>query len=108
MRLVQYRVEDGGEVAGGRVDDLQYLGGRRMIRQGFARLVYEPRVFHCDDRLRCEILDERNLLFGEWPHLLARGDNLPEKSVVLAESHKQDRPDPFQCYPTGTSDRLVD
>jgi hypothetical protein len=41
MRFLQNGVEDGGEVAGRRVDDLQYLGGRglplqRLIALGFA------------------------------------------------------------------------
>ena len=41
QRLLQYRVEHGCEIAGGRIDDLQYLGGRglllqRLVSLGFA------------------------------------------------------------------------
>src|SRR5262249_30576031 len=55
-RLFQDRVEYRGEIAGRRIDDLQYLGGRGLLLQGLARLGQEPRVFHRDDRLRGEIL----------------------------------------------------
>ncbi len=43
MRLLQYRVEHRSEVAGRRIDDLQYLGGRglpgeRLLEFGTARI----------------------------------------------------------------------
>jgi len=31
----------------------------------------KPRIFHRDDRLRCEVLQQGDLLVGERPHLLA-------------------------------------
>src|SRR5262245_36959249 len=55
-RSLEHRVEDRGEVAGGGIDDLQYLGGRGLLFQGFARLDNEPRILHRDDRLCREVL----------------------------------------------------
>ena len=64
-RLFEHRVEDRREVAGRRVDHLQYLGGRGLLLQGLARLGQEPRVLHRDHRLRREVFQQRDLLFGE-------------------------------------------
>jgi len=38
MRLLQYRVEHWREIAGRRINDLQYLVGRGLLLQGLARL----------------------------------------------------------------------
>src|SRR6202043_4163905 len=65
QRLIEDGVEYRCEVAGGGVDDLQHLGGRGLLLQSLARLGQEPRVFHRDDRLRREVLQERDLLVGE-------------------------------------------
>src|SRR6516225_6741656 len=56
-RLVEHGLEDGDEVAGRAIDGLQYLGGRGLLLQCLARLVDQPRVLHCDNRLRREVLD---------------------------------------------------
>ena len=71
MRLLQHRVEHRREVAGRGIDDPQHLGGRGLLLQRLARLGDQPRVLHRDDRLRREILQQRDLLVGERPHLLA-------------------------------------
>src|SRR3984893_14508717 len=47
-RLLQDRVEYRREVTGGRVDDPQPLGGRGLLLQCLARLIDQPRIFHCD------------------------------------------------------------
>ena len=71
MRLLQHRVEHRREVAGRAIDDLQYLGGRGLLLQRLARLGDQPRILHRDHRLRGEILQQRDLLVGERPDLLA-------------------------------------
>src|ERR1041384_8094308 len=38
VRLLQYRFESRGEVAGRRIHDPQHLGRRRLLLQGLARL----------------------------------------------------------------------
>src|SRR5436190_21762828 len=52
MRLLQDGIENRREVAGRRIDDLKYLGGRSLLLQGFARFGDEPRILHCDNRMR--------------------------------------------------------
>ena len=71
VRLFQHRVEHRREVAGRGIDDPQHLGGRGLLLQGLARLGDQPRILHRDDRLRREILQQRDLLVGERPDLLA-------------------------------------
>src|SRR5262249_21813080 len=52
----------GARVAGRRVDDLQDLRRRGLLLQCLPRLGNEPRVLHCNDRLRREILEQRKLI----------------------------------------------
>jgi len=73
VRLFQDRIEHRREIAGRGIDDLQYLGGRGLLLQRLARLGQEPSVLHRDDRLRREILQQRNLLIRERSHLLPVG-----------------------------------
>src|SRR5215472_6146975 len=60
--LFEHRVEHRSEVARRAIDDLQYLGGRGLLLEGLARLGQQPRILHRDDRLRREILQQRDLL----------------------------------------------
>ena len=71
VRLFQHRVEHRREIAGRGIDDLQHLGGRGLLLQCLARLGDQPRVLHRDHRLRREVLQQRDLLVGERPDLLA-------------------------------------
>ena len=54
--LFEHRIEHWGEIAGRGIDDLQYFSGGGLLLQGLARLSNEPRVFHCDHRLRSKVL----------------------------------------------------
>ena len=47
--------------------------------------VEQPRVLHRDHRLRGEILQQRDLLVGEWPNLLAEDGDGTEQVSILAE-----------------------
>ena len=87
MRLFQDRVEHRREVAGRGIDDLQHLGRRGLLLQSLARLGQEPRVLHRDDRLRREILQQRDLLLGKRPDLLAIDRDRAEQPAVLAKRH---------------------
>ena len=49
----------------------QHLSSRGLLVERLARRVDEPRVFHRDDRLRREILQQRGLFLGERADLLA-------------------------------------
>ena len=79
VRLFQYRIEHRGEIAGRAIDDLQYLGRRGLLLQGLARLGQEPRILYRDHCLGREILQQRNLSVGKWPHLQARRGNQPQE-----------------------------
>src|SRR5215471_5473416 len=89
MRLFQYRVEHGREVAGRAVDDLQHLSGRSLLLQRFARLGEEPRVLHRYDVLGREVLQEGDLLVGERANLLAVHDKGAEHLAFLEQWHVQ-------------------
>jgi hypothetical protein len=78
VRLLKHGVKHRGEIAGRGIDDLQYLGGCGLLLQCFARLGQQPRVLHRDDRLRREILQQRDLLVGEGSYLLAIHRDEPE------------------------------
>ena len=84
-RLFEHRVEHRREVAGRGIDDPQHLGGRGLLLQRLARLGDQPRVLHRDDRLRREVLQQRDLLVGERPHFLAIDRDGAEQRVVLAQ-----------------------
>ena len=88
VRLFQDRVEHRREVAGRGVDDLQHLGGRGLLLQGLARLGDQPRVLHRDHRLRREVLQQRDLLVGERPDLLAVGSDTAEQASSLRSAHQ--------------------
>ena len=87
-RLLQYRVEHRGEVAGRGIDHLQYLGGRGLLLQRLARLGQQPRVLHRDDRLRRKVLQQRDLLVGERPDLRAGRHDHPKQRIALAQWHR--------------------
>ena len=84
MRLIKDCIEHRREIAGRGIDDPQHIGGRGLLLQRLARLGQEPRVFHRNDRLRREILQQRDLLVGERPHFLAVERNRPKRYPVFA------------------------
>src|SRR5215469_14432185 len=84
-RSLEHRFEDRGEVAGRGVDDLQDLGSGGLLLQGFARFGQEPRVFHCNDRLRREVLQQRDLLFIKWADDLPLGADIAEQRAFLTQ-----------------------
>src|SRR5207248_11370204 len=90
-RSFQHRVEHRRKIAGRRVDNPQYLGGRGLLFQGLTRLGYEPRILHRDDRLRSEVLQERDLLFAEIPNFFAEDRQPANQFVMSTHWHNQDR-----------------
>jgi len=88
--LLQHRIEHRPEVAGRGVDDAEYFGGCSLLRQRFARLGQEPRVLHCDHRLRRKVLQQRDLFVGESSNLASMGGDIAEQGAILAQrNHKQ-------------------
>ena len=45
----------------------------------------QPRILHRDDRLRREILQQRDLLVAKRPHLLAVNRYCPEQRIILSQ-----------------------
>ena len=54
-----------------------------------ARLGQQPRVLHRDHRLRREVLQQRDLLVGERPDLLAIDGDDAEQGIVFAQRHDE-------------------
>src|SRR5882762_3890183 len=72
-------------------DDLQHVAGRGLVFQRFleipgavARLGDQPRVLHRDDRLRGEVLQQRDLLVSEPADFPAINDERAQQAVVFA------------------------
>ena len=72
------RVEHRLQIEGRAADDLEHVAGRGLVFERFfeiagalAQFAEQPRILHRDHRLRREILEQRDLLVRERPHLLA-------------------------------------
>src|SRR5215472_3540009 len=50
----------------------------------------QPRILHCDHRLRGEVLQQGDLLFGKRTYLAANSGDGPEQHVILAQWHDQE------------------
>jgi hypothetical protein len=75
-----------------------------LALQRLASLGYKPGVLHRDDRLRGEVLEERDLLVGERADFGAVDRQNSEKSLLLPESDPQHRtgaPQHNECSPCG-------
>ncbi len=79
----EHRVEHRRELARRGIDDLQYLSRRGLLVQCLARLGQEPCIFHRNDGLCREVLDQRDLLLAKRPHFLAVDDHCAQQDVVL-------------------------
>src|SRR5262249_43302278 len=49
----------------------------------------QPRVLHRDDRLRREVLKQRDFFICKWPDLTATGGDHSEKRIVSAQRDEQ-------------------
>ena len=99
----KHDIEDGCKVAGRGLDDLQYLRGRGLLLQRFARLSQEPRIFHRDDRLRGEVLQQRDLLVGKCADFLTVDNERPEERVIPSQRHGKHRTPTAQLYKCSTN-----
>ena len=59
-----------------------------QIVGALAQLVEQAGVLDGDDRLRGEILDQLDLLVGEWADLLAVNDDRADQLVLLEHRHR--------------------
>jgi len=77
------------KLTGRGIDDAQHLGGGGLLFQGFARLGDEARVLHRDDRLRREVLQQRNLLVRERADFLAVNQDESDNRVIFPQWHQK-------------------
>ena len=68
---------------------LQRLG---KIISALAQLVEQPRVLDGDDGLYGKVLDQLDLLVGEWANLLSRDRECADQLVLSKQRHNQERP----------------
>ena len=78
---------------------MQDLRSRRLLLQclakiagALAQLVEQPRVLDGDDGLIGEVLDERDLLLGEWADLLAINGDRTDQLVLLEHGDHEKGP----------------
>ena len=50
----------------------------------------QPRVFHCDDRLRCKVLQQRDFFLCKRSNLLSARHNPTQECAVLPQCHAQE------------------
>ena len=94
-----HRVQNRLQIKGRAADDFEDVARCGLVFErlfevvrAFAQFAEQPRIFDRDDRLRCEVLYERNFLLGERPDFPAAGRNHAEQLVVFAEWHVETRP----------------
>src|SRR5262249_46281883 len=87
----EYGLEDRFALAGRRADDLEHVGGRRLLLQRLAQLAQQPRILDGDDGLGSEILDQLNLLLGKRQDLLTIDIDRADHRVVLEHGNENDR-----------------
>src|SRR5215470_19131128 len=88
-RFIEHHLEYRREIAGRGIDDPQYLGGGGLLLQCLSGFSDEPRILHCNDCLRREILKQCDLLVTEWADFVAIGCNDAEQVMVLPQRHQQ-------------------
>ena len=88
----QHRLEHRLKLAGRRADDAQHIRCRRLLLQRFAQFVEQPGVLDGDDSLRCEILQQRDLLIAERANLLPINGNRANEFIVLDHWYADGRP----------------
>src|SRR3974377_208232 len=62
----------------------------RYFLRALPKFVKQPSVLDRDHRLRGEVLQKCDLLFGEQPHLLSVTGNKADTIVSLSEWHEKD------------------
>ena len=58
-----------------------------MLLQGLSQFAQQPRILDGDDGLGGEILNQFDLLVGEWPDLLSIDDDCADQHVVFEHWH---------------------
>src|SRR5262245_20099426 len=91
-RLFQHSVEDRLQLPWRTADDLKNVGGCGLLLERLAQLAKQSRVLDGDDGLGSKVREQRDLLVGERPHLLAIHVNRADKLAVLEHWHRHKGP----------------
>ena len=98
-RGLDQRVQNGFEFRAGLTDDLKHLACRGLIFErlfqiagALAQFAQQPRVLHRDDRLRCKVLQQRDVLLRKWAYLISANDKGAYCSTVLPHCDPDDSP----------------
>src|SRR5262245_5618380 len=67
--------------------DFKNIGGGRLLLEGFAQLIKQPCVLDGDDGLGGKVLNQLDLLVGEWQDLLAIYANRTNQLVFFEHWH---------------------
>src|SRR4029077_17548227 len=70
--------------------------GRPQLGLTLANLVEQPRVLHRDNCLGCEVLQQRDLPFGERSHFLTVDVERAEQNAVLSQRYPKQSPSAAQ------------
>ena len=68
VAFASMRIEDRLQLAGRGTDDLEHVGGRRLLLQRFAQLIEQPGVLDSDDGLGSEVFNQLDLFVRKWPY----------------------------------------
>src|SRR5215471_16519311 len=85
---LQHRLEIEDRAA----DVFQYVGGRSLLLQRLAQFVEQAGILDGDDSLGGEVLDQLDLLVGEWANLLAIDRNGTDQLGFLEHRDDEERP----------------
>src|SRR5262249_7284752 len=91
-RRLDQCIEYGLQIESRAADDLEHVGGRRLLLQRLAQLIEQSGVLDCDDRLRGGILDQIYLFIVEGSDLLAIDSDRTNQVVLLEHRYDQKRP----------------
>ena len=82
-RRFHQRIEHRLQIEGRAADDLEHVGGRGLLLQGFTQFVEQSRVLDCDDGLVGEARDQCDLLVGKGTNLLTVNEPISSSSFSI-------------------------
>src|SRR6516165_205234 len=92
--IFQHGLENRLKLTRRRTDDAQHLGRRRLLLKRLPQLIKQPRVLDGDDSLGGEVLDQCNLLIGEWANDVAIDHDNANRFLVRDHRNVQDGTQP--------------
>src|SRR4029079_17170051 len=111
IRLAQLRsrldksVQHGLQIERRTADDLEHVGGCSLLLQRFgkivgalAKFVEQARILDGDYGLRCELLEQRDLLFGEALALLPKDHDKADNAGIFEQWYSKETASPSKVY----------